>query len=103
MKLSQRLNIPYQMAKKTLQATTQLAVRTVVEPLLTLKFSTNDRMIRYPRLAKDTFTDAFFASKRSGALQRGFTLCQICTTAFSHMFVVLMGGKSGMEIAPAIK
>ena len=44
-KLSQRLNIPYEMAKKTIQATTQLAVRTVSEPSLTRKFNTNDRMI----------------------------------------------------------
>ena len=44
-KLSQQLNIPYEMAKKTIQATTQLAVRTVAEPSLTRKLSTNDRML----------------------------------------------------------
>ena len=102
-KLSRRLNIPYEMAKKTIQATTQLAVRTVAEPSLTRKFSTNDRMIRYPRLATDTFMDTFFSSKKSGPSHRGFTSCQVFATEFGHTFVVPMGGKSGIEIAQAIK
>ena len=69
-RLSQRLNIPYEMAKKTIQATTQLTVRTVNKPSLTRKFSTNDRMLRYPRLATGTFMDTFFSSKKSGHLVR---------------------------------
>ena len=43
--LAKRLQIPLEMAKKTLQSTTQMAVRTVNEPTLNRKFSTNDRMI----------------------------------------------------------
>ena len=45
LKLSQKLNIPYEMAKKTICVTTQLAVWTVTEPSLTRKFSTNNRML----------------------------------------------------------
>ena len=102
-KLSQRLNIPYEMAKKTIQATTQLAVRTVQEPSLTRKYSTNDRMLRYPRLATDTFMDTFFSSKKSGPSHRGYTSCQVFASEFGHTFVVPMGGKSGIEVAQAIK
>ena len=40
--LAERLKIPLDMAQKKIQATTQLAVRTVKEPSLTRKFSTND-------------------------------------------------------------
>ena len=43
--LSRRLNIPLEMAKKTIQSTTQLAVRMVNEPSLMRKFSTNDGML----------------------------------------------------------
>ena len=47
--------------------------------------------------------DTFFSSKKSGPLHRGFTSCQVFATEFSHTFVVPMGGKSGIEIAQAIK
>ena len=101
--LSKRLQIPLEMAKRTLQSTTQMAVRTVNEPSLNRKFSTNDRMIRYTRLATDTFMDTFFASKKAGASQRGYTSCQVFATEFGHVFVVPMSGKSGVEVAQAIK
>ena len=99
--LAERLQIPLEMAKKTLQSTTQMTVRTVNEPMLNRKFSTNDRMIRYTRLATDTFMDTFFASKKSGPSQRGYTLCHVFVTEFGHVFVVPMSGKSGIEIAQA--
>ena len=86
--LAQRLQIPLEMAKKTIQATTQLAVRSVSEPSLTRKFKSNDRMLRYKRLATDTFMDTMFASKKSGPSIRGFTACQVFATEFGHVFVV---------------
>ena len=64
--LAKRLNIPLEMAKKAIQATTQLSDRTVEEPSLTRKFSANDRMLRYTRLATNTFMDTFFSAKKSG-------------------------------------
>ena len=101
--LATRLKIPIEMAKKTIRATTQLAVRTVEEPSLTRKYQTNDRMLRYPRLSTDTFMDTFFSSKKSGPSYRGFTTCQIFATEFGHVFAVPMEGKSGIKIAQALK
>ena len=69
--LARRLNIPVEMARRTLKATTQLTVRTVDEASLTRKFRTNDRMLRYKRLSCDVFTDTFFSSKTTGASVRG--------------------------------
>ena len=43
--LAERLKIPLGMYQKTTEATTQLEVRTVEEPSLTRKFSTNDQML----------------------------------------------------------
>ena len=101
--LAQRLNIPLEMAKKTIQSTTQLAVRTTVEPSLTRKFSTNDRMLRYARLATDTFMDTFFSSSEAGPSLREFTTCQVFASEFGHVFVIPMGGKTGVEVTQAIK
>ena len=101
--LAKRLNIPFDMAKKTIQATSQLAVRTVDEPSLTRKFRTNDRMLRYTRLSCDTFMDTFFSTSKVGPSARGYTTCQVFATEFGHTFVVPMEGKSGIKIAQALK
>ena len=58
--LDERFKVTIDMAQKTIQATTQLAVITVEENTLTRKFSTNDRMLRYARLACNTLMDTFF-------------------------------------------
>ena len=100
--LATRLNIPIEMAKKTLRVTTQLATRTSNEPSLTRKYRTNDRMLRYLRLHCDTFMDTFFSSKEATSI-RGFKACQIFATEFGHLFVVPMENKSGSNIAAAIK
>ena len=101
--LAKRLNIPLEMAKRTIRATTQLAVRTVDEASLTRKFRTNDRMLRYIRLSCNTFMDTFLSSKRVGPSARGYTTCQVFATEFGHVFVVPMEGKSGSQVAQAIK
>ena len=100
--IARKLNIPYEMAKRTLQATTQLGVRTTEEPSLTRKYSTNDRMLRYCRLLYDSFMDTFFATKKAKSI-RGFKSCQSFATEFGHLFSVLMEDKSGKNIALAIK
>ena len=69
--IAKKLNIPYEMAKRTLQATTQLGVRTTEEPSLTRKYRTNDRMLWYCRLLNDSFMDTFFATKKAKSV-RGF-------------------------------
>ena len=100
--LSKRLNIPIEMAKKTLRATTQYATRSTNEPALTRKYRTNDRILRYARMYCDTFMDTFVSSKDAKSI-RGFKSAQVFVTEFGHVFVVLMEDKSGKNIALAIK
>ena len=54
-------------------------------------------------MAKDTFIDTFFASKMSGPSYHRFTICQVFAIEFGHVFAVPMEGKSGINIAQAIK
>ena len=70
-KLATHFNIPIEMVKKTLVATTQLETRISEEPSLTRKYCTHDRMIRYARMYYDSFMDTFFAKKGAKYL-RGF-------------------------------
>ena len=44
--------------------------------------------------------DTFFASKKSGPSQRGYTSYQVFATEFGHVFVIPM---RGIEIAQALK
>ena len=96
--LAERLNNPLDMSQKKIQATTQLSVRTVKEPSLTRKFSTNDWMLQYARLACNKFMETFFSSKKSGSSARGYTSCQVFATEFWYVFVVTMEGNSGIDI-----
>ena len=101
--LVERLKIPIDIAKKTLWATTQLAVGMVDEPSLTRKFQTKNQMLQYPWLSTDTFMDTFSWSKEASPLRCGFTMCQVFATKFGHVFMVLMEGKSGIKIADTLK
>ena len=47
------------MSQKKIQATIQLEVRMVEEASLTRNFITNDKMLRYKRLACDKFIDTY--------------------------------------------
>ena len=47
--------------------------------------------------------DTFFSSSKAGPSIRGFNTCQVFASEFGHVFVVPMGGKSGVEVAQAIK
>ena len=100
--LSKRLNIPIEMAKRTLKATTQLCIRTSDEPTLTKKYKTNDRMLRYGRLTCDLFMDTFFASKGATS-QSNFKSCEVFATEFGHIFPIPIEDKSGKNIALSIK
>ena len=55
--LAKRWNIGLETAKKTLLKTTQRALRTSPNPLLSQWYSTNDKVLRYRRLPVDLFTD----------------------------------------------
>ena len=101
--LANRLNIPIEMARRTLSTTTQNALRSTDNPSLSRKYRTNDKMLRYPRVYTKVFMDTMFASTKSTKSIRGFTSCQVFATEFGHVFTVLMSSKSGKEVSLAIK
>ena len=90
------------MAKRTFRATTQLGLRTTEEPSLTRKYKTNDRMLRYARIKYDAFMDTFFSTDGAKSI-RGYKTCQLFALEFGHLFIHLMEGKSGANIALALK
>ncbi|KAI2510528.1 Reverse transcriptase (RNA-dependent DNA polymerase) [Fragilaria crotonensis] len=49
-------------ARRTIDVTTQRGVRTVLHPTLSRRFRTNDRQLRYRRLAIDCFTDTLISN-----------------------------------------
>ena len=58
-------------AQKTIQATTQRGIQTMVHPLLSRQFRTNDRNLHYHCLAHPVFSDTMFAS----TVFRRFNIC----------------------------
>ena len=77
--LAARWLISPERAKRTVQQTTQRGVRTCLNPTLSRRFPTNDRMLRYKRLPHPTFTDTMFAGTTS---KRGNKCAQIYATSF---------------------
>ena len=77
--LSRRWHIPYRRAKNTVQRTTQRGVRQVLNPTLTRRYLTNDRLLRYPRLPHTVFTDTMIAGTVS---QRGNKYAQVYATSY---------------------
>ena len=63
--LARRWKIPLDLAKKTIQVTTQRSVRQNPDRKHEVRFPTNDRMLRYPRLPYDLFTDTLLATTKS--------------------------------------
>ena len=61
--LSDMWNIYLEVARRIIKATTQLCLRSSDTPSLSRRYITNDRMIRYPRISCNIFTDTFFANK----------------------------------------
>ncbi len=57
----------------------QRGVRTCLNPTLSRRFPTNDRMLRYKRLPHTVFTDTMFASTVS---RQGNKMAQIYSTSF---------------------
>jgi len=64
-------------AKRTVVMTTQRGVRTCLNPTLSRRFLTNDRMLRYKRLPHTIFTDNMFALTAS---RQGNIMAQIYST-----------------------
>ena len=63
--LATNWGIDVRTAARTVQATTQRGIRTVLHPTLSRRFRTNDRQLRYRRLPIDCFTDTLFSNTTS--------------------------------------
>ena len=101
--LAKKWRIPIELAKRTAKVTTQLCARSKEPATLNRRFKSNDRMLRYNRVATDVFMDTFFSAKKIGPSTRGHKCCQIFCTEFGHVFVVMLESKSGKDIAYALK
>ena len=77
--LTKRWGITPEKAKKTIQATRQKGIRTMLNPLLSRQFRTNDRYLHYSHLAHPVFSDMIFSSKMS---RRGNRCTQVYATDF---------------------
>ena len=63
--LAQRWGTHLETAKRTLDATTQQGIRSVLNPTMTCRYRTKDRQLRYRQLSHDMFTDILEASVHS--------------------------------------
>ena len=68
-----------QQAQKTITVTTQLGVCTCLNPTMTRRFPTNDRMFCYKQLPHPIFTNIMFAGTASVG---GKKCAQVYTTSF---------------------
>ena len=59
--LSQRWMIPIDRAKRTVKKTPQRGIQKVLHPGSSIRRPTNDRILQYPRLPYDVFTDTIIA------------------------------------------
>ena len=98
--LSKIWRISHDDAQRTIDAATQMSIRTD-DPVLSRNYSTNDRMLRYKRIKDFFFMDTFFATKKGGQSSRGHTCCQLFVTDKGFIYVVPMKRKS--EVLLAIK
>ena len=63
--LSKRWNIELGKSKRTVQRTIQRAVRSCINPTLSWRYPTNDRMLRYKRIPDPVFSDTIKAGTLS--------------------------------------
>ena len=98
--LSKIWHISHEDAKRTIDTTTQMSVRTQ-DPTLLRNYGTNDRMLRYRHIQDYFYMDTFFATKKGGRSSRGHTCCQLFVTDKGFLYVVPMRRKS--EVLQAIK
>ena len=107
-RLAANFGISDLIASKTLNVVTRLCPRNTADISLSRRYSTNDRMLRYPRMLanlymmSDLFMDTMFATP-SGKSVRGFTKSQIFATNFGWAKPIHMYGEAGSDIAKAVK
>ena len=90
--LSRKWGIGVDAAQRTLDATLQRGVRTVLHPTLSRRFRTNDRQLRYRRLSHDMFTDTL--KSRVVSWRRKNRYAQVFATRFGWVRVFPMQAKS---------
>ena len=78
--LAKRWNIGIETAERTIECTTQRGIRTILHPTLSRRFRTNDRQLRYRRIAHDLFTDTLEATVPSWFRQNWYA--QVFATRF---------------------
>ena len=98
LELASLWKISPEVAKRTLESTTQLCIRTNTKDDLSRRYRTNDRMLRYDRINTIVFMDTFFATKQKGFVsKRGYTCAQLFVTEFNHVHVSpIKGRKEGV-------
>ena len=79
MTLAKRWCISPHKAHRTVLKTTQRGVRKCLDPTLTRRFPTNDRMLRYRRLPRPCFTDTLVSGTPS---KQGHRYAQVYCTSF---------------------
>ena len=77
--LAKRWAIPPDRAATTVRKTTQRGVRNVINPAMSRRYPTNDRMLRYPRLLHPLFSDTLIAGTMS---KRGNKNAQVYGSSF---------------------
>ena len=77
--LAKRWGIAPEKAQKTIQATTQRGIRTMLHPSLSRQFRMNDQNFQYHRLAHPVFSDMMFVNTVS---RRGNRCAQVYATDF---------------------
>ena len=88
-------NISREIAKNTLDVTTQLCVRSSKNPSLARRYPTNDRMLRYNRLTTTLFMDTFLATSKKGfKSSRGNTCAQLFVTDFNYVRIEPMKARA---------
>ena len=90
--LAKNWNIGISAAERTIENTAQRGLRTVLHPTLSRRFRTNDRQLRYRRLAHDVFTDTLVSKIPSWMRQNKYA--QVFATRFGWVRVFPMKNKS---------
>ena len=92
--LAELWQISPKLAQRTIQATTQLCIRSAEVPSLSRRFKSNDRMLRYLRINVIVFTDTFFSKKKTLTSTRGNTCCQVFVTEHNYVTAKPMVSRS---------
>ena len=89
-RLSKTRDISINKAKRTLNVTTQRGVRSISNPMMSRRYRTNDRQLRYRRFRADVFSDTLISGVMSKA---GNKYAEVFGTSFHWSRCFLMKNK----------